>query len=207
MKRLSGRYRIVIITLTAGILLGFFFSAYYSSILFQNQPRSVEIQPVQSVISQFNPDLQPMLETIPIHTRSNVESSMALTMLNVPSNKVQILVSPLFSTFSQVFQDELLTHEYLNIIGAKLVNLKQFNEDLLAWYNNTAYGSPTVDSNYFKYTLWYNLYSHNGRDETALNQQIDQFAFIGDILNYSPYLDSELPINIQAYYKGIWNSN
>jgi hypothetical protein len=146
-----------------------------------------------------------MLETIPIQTRYDIQSSMALTCLNVPANQVQILVSTEFSTFSQSFQNDLLLHEYLNIIGAKQVNLAQFNTELQAWYIDPTYGTNSCDSNYFKYTLYYNLYQSNGIQESQSDKMIDQYAFVGVTLNDYPQLASQLPVNLQAYYKGVLN--
>ena len=196
--------------LITGILIGVAIPVYAVP-LFQTVQKSTQpqltIQPVQSVIDEFNPSLQPMLETIPIQTRYDIRSSMALTCLDVPANQVQILVSPDFSTFSQAFQNDLLLHEYLNIIGAKQVNLSQFNTDLQAWYNDPTYGTNSCGDNYFKYTLSYNLYNapSNGIHESTLDEKIDQYAFIGVTLNDEPQLASQLPSNIQAYYKGVLN--
>ena len=134
-----------------------------------------------------------------------IESSMALTCLNVPADKVAILVSPAFNTFSQDFQNDLLLHEYLNIIGAAKINLTQFNADLNTWYGDSSYGSSDVSSNYFKYTLWFNLYQSGGIKESKSDEQIDTYAFIGGTLNDNPQLDTELPANIQDYYKGVLN--
>ena len=196
--------------LITGILIGVAIPVYAVP-LFQTVQKSTQpqltIQPVQSVIDEFNPSLQPMLETITISTRYDIQSSMALTCLNVPANQVQILVSPEFSTFSQSYQNDLLLHEYLNIIGAKQVNLSQFNTDLQAWYNDPTYGTNSCGDNYFKYTLSYNLYNapSNGIHESTLDEKIDQYAFIGVTLNDEPQLASQLPSNIQAYYKGVLN--
>ena len=196
--------------LITGILIGVAIPVYAVP-LFQSVQEStqkpVQIQPVQSVIDEFNSSLQPMLETIPIQTRYDIRSSMALTCLDVPANQVKILVSPDFSTFSQAFQNDLLLHEYLNIIGAKQVNLSQFNTDLQAWYNDPTYGTNSCGDNYFKYTLSYNLYNapSNGIHESTLDEKIDQYAFIGETLNDEPQLASQLPSNIQAYYKGVLN--
>jgi hypothetical protein len=194
--------------LITGILIGVAIPVYAVP-LFQTVQKSTQpqltIQPVQSVIDEFNPSLQPMLETITISTRYDIQSSMALTCLNVPANQVQILVSPEFSTFSQSYQNDLLLHEYLNIIGAKQVNLTQFNEDLQTWYNDPNYGTNDCSSNYFKYTLYYNLYQPDGIQESQSDKLIDQYAFIGETLNDNPQLASQLPVNIQAYYKGVLN--
>ena len=196
--------------LITGILIGVAIPVYAVP-LFQTVQKSTQpqltIQPVQSVIDEFNPSLQPMLETIPIQTRYDIRSSMALTCLDVPANQVQILVSPDFSTFSQAYQNDLLLHEYLNIIGAKYINLTQFNTDLQAWYNDPTYGTNSCGDNYFKYILSYNLYNapSNGIHESTLDEKIDQYAFIGETLNDEPQLASQLPSNIQAYYKGVLN--
>ena len=194
--------------LITGILIGVAIPVYAVP-LFQTVQKSTQpqltIQPVQSVIDEFNSSLQPMLETIPIQTRYDIRSSMALTCLDVPANQVKILVSPDFSTFSQAFQNDLLLHEYLNIIGAKYINLTQFNENLQTWYNDLNYGTNSCDSNYFKYTLYYNLYQPDGIQESQSNKMIDQYAFIGETLNDNPQLVSQLPSNIQAYYKGVLN--
>ena len=189
--------------LAAGIAIGFAVPVY--AMPFCESLKSTPIQPVQSVINEFNPSLQPMLESIPIRTHYGIESSMALTCLNVPADKVAILVSPAFNTFSQDFQNDLLLHEYLNIIGAAKINLTQFNADLNTWYGDSSYGSSDVSSNYFKYTLWFNLYQSGGIKESKSDEQIDTYAFIGGTLNDNPQLDTELPANIQDYYKGVLN--
>jgi hypothetical protein len=190
------KHKIIVVSIT-GIILVIGYGVY----LLSSTPITL-ITPIMSVIKQFNQSLQPYLETIPIQTRNDIRTSMALTVLNVHLSQVKILVNPNFLTFSKDFQEQLLTHEYLNILGAEKINLDDFNDDLQEWYNNPNYGEPTPESNYFKYTLYFNLYSRNPW-QSPLNEKIDQFAFVGDVLNGYPYLSSQITPTLQVYYHGI----
>ncbi|MGB8263420.1 MAG: hypothetical protein WCF70_05935, partial [Dehalococcoidales bacterium] len=193
--------RIPLVTLAAGILLGVLLPAYISPMLAAH----VKIAPVQSIISEFCPNQQLILEDVPIKT-GDVVSAVAQTTQYVSRKNVDILVNPAFSTYALSFQTELLTHEYLHILQAEdtSINIIAFHQAVQLWFNNFNSGLPVpsgTNCNYTKYYLYFELYN-SGR-YTLADYPKEEYAYIGTMLAEGRQAD--VPANIQAYYKGILN--
>jgi len=193
--------RIPLVTLAAGILLGIFLPAYISPMLVGHE----KIAPIQSIISEFCPNQQLILEEVPIKT-GDVVSAMAQTTQYVSPKNVDILVNPAFPTYALSFQTELLTHEYLHILQAEDTNIdiNAFHQAVQLWFNNFNSGLPVpsgTDCNYTKYYLYFELYN-SGR-YTLADYPREEYAYIGTMLAEGRQAD--VPANIQAFYNGILN--
>jgi len=193
--------RIPLVTLAAGILLGVLLSAFISPMLAAH----VKIAPVQSIISEFCPNQQLILEDVPIKS-GDVVSAVAQTTQYVSRKNVDILVNPAFSTYALSFQTELLTHEYLHILQAEdtSINIIAFHQAVQLWFNIFNSGLPVpsgTNCNYTKYYLYFELYN-SGR-YTLADYPKEEYAYIGTMLAEGRQAD--VPANIQAYYKGILN--
>jgi hypothetical protein len=189
------------VTLTVGIILGILLPAYISP-MFVTHSR---VEPIQSVINEFCPNVQANLTNVPIKT-GNVVSAMAQTTNFVRKYNVDILVNPAFSTYSLSFQTELMTHEYLHIVQAEdtSINIPAFHQAVQLWFNDFSSGMPIpsgLDDNYTKYYLYFELYS-SGR-YTLSDYPREEYAYIGTMLAEGRQAD--VPANIQAYYNGILN--
>jgi hypothetical protein len=190
--------RIPVITLVIGLVAGIFLPAYISPLLAAH----TSITPIPSVIAEFSPSAQAVLDNVPIKT-AQVVSAVAQTSQDVPLNKVDILVNPVFPSYSLDFQTELMTHEYLHILQAEntAIDIQVFHSDVQLWFNDFSSGLPVPDGNYTKYYLYYELYS-SGR-YTRADYPVEEYAYIGTMLTEGR--QSDVPANIQAYYKGILN--
>lgn len=193
--------RIPLVTLAAGTLLGILLPAYISPMMVKH----IKIAPIQSIISEFCPNQQQKLETIPIKT-GDVVSAMAQTTQYVSLEKVDILVNPAFPTYALSFQTELLTHEYLHILQAEdpMIDIMAFHQAVQIWFNNFSSGLPVPSGpgcNYTKYYLYFELYN-SGR-YTLADYPREEYAYIGTMLANGR--QGDVPANIQAYYKGILN--
>ncbi len=195
------KIRIPLITLVTGILVGVLLLAYISPILVTY----VKIAPIQSVISEFCPNQQLILEEIPVKTGA-VVSAMAQTSEYVSPKNVDILVNPASPTYALSFQTELLTHEYLHILQAedRNIDINAFHQAVQLWFNNFNSGLPVPAGqgcNYTKYYLYFELYN-SGR-YTLADYPREEYAYIGTML--ADGRQAEVPVNIQAYYEGILN--
>jgi len=190
--------RIPMITLTIGLLLGILLPAYISPLLAAH----TNITPFPSIIAEFSPAMQPALNNVPIKT-AKVASAMAQTIQDVPLKDVDILVNPAFSNYSTDFQTELLTHEYLHILQAEdtAIDIREFHQAVQIWFNDFSSGLPVSNGNYAKYYLYFELYS-SGR-YTLADYPVEEYAYIGTML--ADGRQSDVPENLQAYYKGILN--
>lgn len=202
--RLSGifkRARIPFVTLAAGVVLGVLLPAYISPIFVVHS----RIEPMQSVINEFCPDVQSNIANVPIKTGS-VVSAMVEASNFVRGSNVEILVNPGFSNYSLAFQTELMTHEYLHVLQAEdtAIDIQAFHQAVQLWFNDFSSGVPTpsgTGSNYTKYYLYFELYS-SGR-YTLADYPREEYAYIGTMLTEGRQTD--VPANIQAYYTGILN--
>jgi hypothetical protein len=192
------KIRLPFIAMVVGILGGLFLPAYISPMLAAHE----KIAPVQSVIAEFSPALQHLLENVPIKT-GNTVSALAQTVQYVPLKDVDIIVNPGFESFSMSFQQELLTHEYLHILQAEdsSINIQAFHQAVQLWFNNFSSGLPVPSGNYTKYYLYFELYSASRY--TISEYPVEEYAYIGTMLAFGRWAD--VPANIQAYYKGILN--
>ncbi len=190
--------RIPAITMLIGLLAGIFLPAYISPILAAH----INIAPIPSIIDQFSPDAQQVLNNVPIKT-AKVVSAVAQTSLDVPLKNIDILVNPVFPSYSLNFQTELMTHEYLHILQAedKAIDIQVFHGAVQLWFNDFSSGLPLSDANYTKYYLYYELYN-SGR-YTKADYPVEEYAYIGTMLTEGR--QSDVPANIQAFYKGILN--
>ena len=189
MKRFIVKYRIAGIALIVGLVFGWVLSAFvYPSII-----------PTQSVIQEFTPQAQAVLEQTKIIANYNVMSGEAILY-----PFVKVLASPYYSTFSDAFKTELMTHEYLHILQArdKSIDIKAFHQSVQLWFSDFSQGLPTTRGNYTKYYLWYDLYN-SGRYALS-DYPREEFAYIGTMLAKGRQAD--VPADIQAYYKGILNN-
>ena len=188
MKGFVAKYRIAGITLIVGFVFGWLLSAFvYPSII-----------PTQSIIQEFTPQSQVILEQTPIIKCRNVMSGEAIL-----SPFVKVLVSPYYPTFSDKFKAELMTHEYLHILQArdKSIDIQEFHQAVQLWFNDFSQGLPTTRGNYTKFYLWFDLYN-SGRYNIK-DYPVEEYAYIGTMLSRGRTHD--IPANIQAYYKGILN--
>jgi len=164
------------------------------------------IQPIPSVILNFNSESQSRLRNVPIWTNPFVTSTIAQTVAVVPLSKVKILVSTWFPRYALTFQTELLVHEYLHVLQAedKNIDIQAFHRAVQVWFNDMASGLPTTTGNYTKYYLTFNLYGNPKRyKEDAYPEE--EYAYIGTMLSRGGKRLDEIPANIKAYYKGILN--
>jgi hypothetical protein len=190
--------RLPLAAMVLGILMGLFLPAYIPSGIIAHE----KIAPVQSVITEFSPDLQTALENIPIKT-GNTVSAMARTVQFVPLKDVDIIVNPAFESYSASFQKELLTHEYLHIVQAEdsAIDIQAFHQAVQLWFNNFSSGLPVPAGNYTKYYLYFELYS--APRYSISDYPIEEYAYIGTMLAFGRQAD--IPANIRAYYRGILN--
>ena len=184
--------------MTVGVLLGVFLPAYISPIVITQ----AKIAPIQSIIAEFSLSEQPTLENVLIKT-GDVVSATAQTVEFVPLKYVDILVNPAFPTYSLSFQTELMTHEYLHILQAEdsAINIQAFHQAVQLWFDNSVSGLLVPSSNYTKYYVYFELYN-SGR-YTLSDYPREEYAYIGTMLTEGR--QSDVPANIQAFYKGILN--
>ena len=189
MKQFIAKYKIALITLIVGMVCGWVLSAFIFT----------SIKPTLSILDNFTPQAQDIITKTPI-----IKNYAVISGESILQPFVKVLVSPYFPAFSDKFKTELLTHEYLHILQAedKSINIQEFHETVQLWFNDFSQGLPTPSGNYTKYYLWFDLYKserYNVKDYPR-----EEFAYIGTML--AKGRQSDIPANIQAYYKGILNN-
>lgn len=189
----------------AGLVIatGFAFLICFSmQYIISKSPTRISEPLTQEVIIYFDVINWDRITDIPIYKRWDIRTAMALTEREVRRDQVAVLVSPNWQNFTESFRRNLLIHEFLHILEAeKGVDIKQFSNEVYAWYEDITWGEPTPAGNYVKYILFWNVYGGNGFPIPPEYKKQEEFAYIGVHLAYQR--GYEVPIAIKAYYDGI----
>ena len=164
--------------------------------------------PIDEVLEYFNEEWVERLRDVPIYKIWEVRTALCYNTRYVDKDDVFIGVSCSWDdpeTFSDDFKKRLLAHEYLHIIESEIpIDLTEFHDAVLKWYNDPQFGEPTpvYAGNYVKYILSYWLYDNEWDVYSDKKDGIEEFAYIGAAIIDGR--SSEVADYILDYYQGIF---
>lgn len=160
---------------------------------------------IEAVISLFDQSKHSRIRNLPIISTDSVMTAMAYTLREEGSvDKTRIMISAAWNTFYPPFRYNLLVHEFLHILEAEAdIDINQFWADVQTWFKDSAYGEPTTDGNYIKYTLKFQLYEGTQSQYDNTLKGVEEFAYIGTFLAEDTKYKRQVSDVVRKYYAGI----